>query len=77
LIQLQDLDDASNISAVIEYEALIQLENRLLLSRKSLKDFFDISISPIISNISNNEKALNHLIRKKKFYNITDLQAEL
>ncbi|CAG8630056.1 3847_t:CDS:2, partial [Racocetra fulgida] len=31
-VQLQDLDDANDISAVIEYEALTQLENILLLS---------------------------------------------
>ncbi|CAG8521481.1 18321_t:CDS:2 [Racocetra persica] len=50
-IQLQDLDDASNIPNVIEYEALIQLKNILLLSGKSLKDFPIMPI-PLLLQIS-------------------------
>ncbi|CAG8746952.1 3506_t:CDS:1, partial [Racocetra fulgida] len=76
-VQLQDLDDASDIPTVIEHEALTQLENILLLSGKSLKDFPDMPIPPITSNISNNEETLNHLIREERSYNITNLQAEL
>ncbi|CAG8598507.1 20118_t:CDS:2, partial [Racocetra persica] len=55
-IQLQDFNDASDVSAVIEHKALTRLENILLLSRKSLKDFPDMPIPPITSNISNNKE---------------------
>ncbi|CAG8827851.1 17975_t:CDS:2, partial [Dentiscutata erythropus] len=76
-VQLQDLEDANNIPATIEHKALIQLENILLLSRKSLKNFPDMPILSITSNISNNEEELNYLIREERSYNITDLEAEL
>ncbi|CAG8600420.1 14782_t:CDS:2, partial [Racocetra fulgida] len=55
-VQLQNLDDTNDIPAVIEYEALTQLENILLLSGKSLNDFFDMPIPSITSIISNNEE---------------------
>ncbi|CAG8801971.1 15947_t:CDS:1, partial [Dentiscutata erythropus] len=71
------LEDTSDIPATIEHEALTQLENILLLSGKSLKNFPDMPIPSIISNISNNEEELNHLICKERSYNITDLKAEL
>ncbi|CAG8666840.1 12274_t:CDS:2, partial [Dentiscutata erythropus] len=61
-VQLQNLEDASNIPATIEHEALTQLKNILLLNRKSLKDFSNMPILSITSNISNNEKELNYLI---------------
>ncbi|CAG8786228.1 90_t:CDS:1, partial [Racocetra fulgida] len=50
-IQLQDLDDASDIPIVIEHEAFTQLKNILLLSGKSLKDFPDMPI-PLSLQIS-------------------------
>ncbi|CAG8720042.1 28169_t:CDS:2, partial [Racocetra persica] len=72
-----DLNDASDISNVIEHEALTQLENIFLLSRKSLKDFSDMPIPPITSNITNNKETLNHLICEERSYNIIDLQTKL
>ncbi|CAG8462093.1 31344_t:CDS:2 [Racocetra persica] len=76
-VQLQDFDNASDIFAIIKHEALTRLENIFLLSRKSLKDFPDIPIPLITSNISNNKEVLNYLIREERSYNITDLQTEL
>ncbi|CAG8806155.1 2102_t:CDS:1, partial [Dentiscutata erythropus] len=69
-VQLQDLEDASNISATIEHKALTQLKNILLLNGKSLKDFPDMPIPSITSNISNNKEELNHLICEERSYNI-------
>ncbi|CAG8724603.1 16411_t:CDS:2, partial [Dentiscutata erythropus] len=75
-VQLQDLEDANDIPAAIENKALTQLENILLLNRKSLKNFPNMPIPSITSNISNNEEKLNHLIREERSYNITDLEAK-
>ncbi|CAG8810157.1 16053_t:CDS:2, partial [Dentiscutata erythropus] len=75
-VQLQDLEDTNDIPATIKNEALTQLENIFLLNGKSLKNFPDMPIPSITSNISNNEEKLNHLIREERSYNITDLEAE-
>ncbi|CAG8808118.1 11920_t:CDS:1, partial [Dentiscutata erythropus] len=75
-MQLQDLEDTNNIPATIENEALTQLENILLLNGKFLKNFPDMPILSITSNISNNEEELNHLICEERSYNITDLEAK-
>ncbi|CAG8796738.1 16229_t:CDS:1, partial [Dentiscutata erythropus] len=76
-MQLQDLEDANDILATIEHEAFTQLKNILLLSEKSLKNFPNMPIPSITSNISNNKEKLNHLICEERSYNITNLETEL
>ncbi|CAG8761349.1 9021_t:CDS:2, partial [Dentiscutata erythropus] len=76
-IQLQDLKDANDIPAIIEHEVLTQLKNIFLLSEKSLKNFSDMPIPFITSNINNDKEELNYLIREEIYYDITDLEAEL
>ncbi|CAG8685546.1 21785_t:CDS:2 [Dentiscutata erythropus] len=68
-VQLQDLNNANDILATIEHKALTQLENILLLSEKSLKNFSNMPISSITSNINNNKKELSHLICEERSYN--------
>src|ERR1043165_9077961 len=68
-----------NDNIIIEWEALNQLQDYLLLNGKSLKDFPNMQIPPrrTLNTDDGSEEDLDQLVREERSYNIPQLEEEL